>query len=319
MKRWLVALGLVGSFLVLGERRGYAQPRASSALDYRVAGEDCPTEAEFRELVAARVGADPFVRDASRTFAITTRLQAKGILEVRITVLVDGSTSSKVLHGDPRQCAELLQRAALTVSLAVEVEEEAPARESSEASELPEGPPPVEPPPAVRGEPKPPPPRAGIGAAAAVHAGGAAVHPGLGLEVLASYRWEVVSLGIVGRAVLPTSESFAIGRVSTTNVGAGPIVCLGSRRFDVCVPVTAGAVLGSGGEVADSLSDASPFVTAGVRPQIHVSPFRRFDVIAFIEGYLAPASTSFRFRGGTAWTTAPTGALVGMSGTIGIF
>lgn len=149
--------------------------------------------------------------------------------------------------------------------------------------------------------------------------GGAALHPSALVELIALRRFGPWSVGLVGRVGLPTSSAFPEGRVSTTTLSGGPLVCVGARRADLCVPVAVGALLGSGGDTAEARTDASPFVTFGVRPQVHLIPFGAFELTAFAEGYVAPARTSFAFRTGTAWSSAPVGAMLGFSGKLGLF
>lgn len=312
------------------------RPHAPSTyvLDYRVSGPRCPDGDELKSLVAARVGRDPFVpasTEAAHVVHVTSASKGDGTLE--ITVATEGEPGQpplgKTFRGAARECTELVQRAALTVALLVDEEPEKPASEAPEAATPTVTPPPgraPEPVPLARpvAPPSPPPSeqtpaRTGLGFAIAGHAGGAALHPSALVEVIAMRRFAAWSFGVVGRVGLPTSGAFPEGRVSTTTLGAGPLVCVGVRRADVCIPVTVGALLGSGGDTAEARTDASPFVTFGLRPEVHLVPFGAFEVTAFAEGYAAPARTSFTFRAGTAWSSAPVGAMVGISGKLGLF
>jgi hypothetical protein len=301
----------------LSARDASAEGRGVSfGLEYRVADAGCPTETEFREFVTARLGYDPFVMGAERALTLTTEVVAKNEIVVGITLprSGNGTTPSKYLRGSIRECAELLQRAALTVALVVE--EDAP-------STHPEAVAPVKVVPVESRRPDAPPPpqadpRLGIGVAAAVHAGGPAPLPGLFVEVYGSYLWRRASVGLVGRALLPTSETFPLGRVSTTTIAGGPLVCVGGRIIDVCAPLVVGAVLGSGSDVAGARNDVSPFVSVGIRPRWHFVPFGAFDLTVFAEGYLATATTRFAFRAGTAWSTAPIGGVLGVAGSLGV-
>lgn len=111
-----------------------AETRAPGlSLDYRVVGNGCPNEAEFRDLVASRLGVDPFGRDGARQLTITSEPAAQGSLEVHVALPSDGgdtSVASKVFRGHPRQCAELIHRAALAVALVLE--DDAPQPSTSE-------------------------------------------------------------------------------------------------------------------------------------------------------------------------------------------
>lgn len=298
-------------------------------LDYRVEGPGCPSSEELKSLVAARVGRDPFVAEGARVVSITRAVRPDGTLEITVSTAGERGQAplSKAFRGGSRECTELVQRAALTVALLVDEEPQKKA---------PEAPKPLEPPPSVKpSEPAREPPRpvepphalptvevpssTGIGLSIAGHAGAAALHPSAAFEVLALRRFGSWSLGLLGRVGLPTSDSFPEGLVSTTTLAAGPLVCVGGRRADVCLPVTFGALLGSGGDTAEARTDASPFVTFGVRPELHVIPFGAFELTVFAEAYVAPARTSFAFRSGTAWSSAPLGGLLGLTGKLGLF
>lgn len=304
-----------------------AQTRAPGlSLDYRVVGNGCPNEGEFRDLVASRLGVDPFDRGGARQLTITSEPAGQGTLEVRVALPSSGGTASasKVFRGHPRQCAELLHRAALAVALVLE--DDAPQPSTSEpASEaiFPSPTPPAEP---ARSPPTPPEAVRGathqavtsVGVSTSLHVGGAGLHPGAALEFVFAHRFGVMSLGAVGRTVLPTQDTFSVGRVSTTTVGGGLMLCAGSRRVGVCVPVTVGAVVGAGGEVPAAREDVSPFVTIGVRPEVQLLGGDRLELTAFVEGYWAPSVTSFHFRAGEAWSTSPVGAMIGLSGRMNL-
>ncbi len=323
-----VLVPLVLSRVGVALAEGTAAERSPSkyVLEYRVEGPRCPTGEELKSLVAARVGRDPFVGEGARVVSITSAARGEGTLEITVSTAGERGQAplTKTFRGATRECTELVQRAALTVALLVDEEPQKPA---PEAPKPPEPAPPVKASEPAREPVEPPhalptvevPSSTGIGLSIAGHAGAAALHPSVALEVLALRRFGSWSLGLLGRVGLPTSDSFLEGRVSTTTLGAGPLVCVGGRRADVCVPVTFGALLGSGGDTAEARTDASPFVTFGFRPEVHVIPFGAFELTVFAEGYVAPARTSFTFRSGTAWSSAPVGGLLGLTGKMGRF
>ena len=326
-----VLVPLVLSWADAARAEGAAAERSPSkyVLEYHVEGPRCPSGEELKSLVAARVGRDPFVGEGARVVSITSAARGEGTLEITVSTAGERGQAplTKTFRGATRECTELVQRAALTVALLVDEE---PPKPAPEAPKPPEPAPPVKPSEPARGPLRPvEPPHAlptaevpsstGIGLSIAGHAGAAALHPSAALELLALRRFGSWSLGLLGRVGLPTSDSFPEGRVSTTTLGAGPLVCVGGRRADVCVPITFGALLGSGGDTAEARTDASPFVTFGVRPEVHVIPFGAFELTVFAEGYVAPARTSFTFRSGTAWSSAPVGGLLGLTGKMGLF
>lgn len=319
----LVLLGLASS----REARADA-PHVS--LVYDVSGRDCPTEPELRGLVAARLGADPFVEGAPRSIVVRSRTAPDGAFEVVVTIPGDehGPAPSKAFRGAESQCAELVQRAALAIALLAEDEPpkasppppktpaETPPPRAREADVAPR---PAPSPPPTRSNQEPAPRTFAVGLEAFGHVGGAAPSPGPGLGLVAFGRLGHFTLGVEGRFLVPTSGAYDPGRVTTTTLGAGPFVCVGGARVDVCLPVMLGATLGEGSAVAEGRSDTSPFVTVGLRPEVHAIPLGRGELTVFFEGYVAPTSTAFAFRAGTAFSSAPVGALLGLSGKIGIF
>ncbi len=321
----LASVTLAAIALASRSVRGEERPRSLS-LDYSVVGEGCPTKAEFLALVASHVGADPFTSGPGHVLSVKSERVGKA-LEIHLALPMgpDVEVPKRVFAGAENECAELVQRAAFTIALAID--DDAPRPVS------PQVPPPkatVVPVPAAISAPnatdpdgarrpaEPAPASVLVGVGVGFHAGGAAVHPGVGLDVAGSYRLGIVSIGVVARAVLPTERNLGAGNVSTTTLGAGPLVCLAARRLGLCVPVTIGAVLGSGSRVSAARSDASPFITIGLRPELRIVQSTTFDAGLFAEGYVAPARTGFVFRDGTAFTTVPVGALVGIQGHIGL-
>ncbi|MFO0642713.1 MAG: hypothetical protein U0183_26005 [Polyangiaceae bacterium] len=314
---------------LLAPRDARAEP-AHVSLDYAVEGRGCPTEPELRGLVAARLGADPFVAGAPRSIVVRSRTAPDGAFEIVVSITTDGQgpPPQKTFRGAEPQCAELVQRAALAIALLAEDEppKDAPPPPAP-AKEPPPTPPrkapeaestrPVAPPAPPRDEPSAR--TVAVGVEAFGHVGGAAPSPGPGLGLVGFGRLGRVTLGVEGRFVVPTSGAFDPGRVTTTTLGAGPFVCVGGSRVDVCLPILVGATLGEGSAVAEGRTDTSPFVTVGLRPEVHAIPLGRAELTVFFEGYVAPASTAFAFRSGTAFSSAPVGALLGLSAKIGIF
>ncbi len=289
----------------------------SLRLEYAADLRTCPSESDFRDLVAARFGADPFGATGSHTLRVEAEASGPSTIEVRVTLDRDNGSApaSKVFRGGARQCTELLRRAALSVALLLDDAPTSPSRKPP-PPQIPadDAPRPIE-----RTPPRPPSPSPSphahwaFGVSAALHAGGGALRPGPGFDIAASYEVGSLSLGVFGRLVLPTEGDFSTGRISTTTIGGGPVACLGNVRFALCVPVSIGAITGTGSAVVDGRDDASPFLTLGVRPQIrflHVGPIA---LTAFAEGYYSPTITTFRFRTGPAWSTSAVGGLVGFS------
>lgn len=317
-------------FLLMPVRAFAGAGPTTLGLDYRVDEPGCPREGEFREFLAARLGADPFDATATRVLSVTSDSTDPRALEIRVTLVNSegGAGPSKVLRGPPQQCTEILQRAALAVALALETSPASspspspsplpvPQPDARDAADEGYERPAREREPEARPHVAPPNTRASsVAASVAAHTGGGALHPGLFLEVTYSYRIGRASFGAGTRAVLPTSEVFAEGAVSTASIGAGPFACIGDGRMGLCAPVTIGALFGSGGNVDRARSDVSPYLTLGLRPEVEVLTGEHLGLRLFAEGYVAPLITAFTFRAGSAWTSSPVGALLGLSGRL---
>ncbi len=111
---WLIA----GSLL-----SGQALAGPSARLDYRrEAGlEACPDEAALRQAVSERLGYDPFFRDAEQTIVAKIARDAGELRgEVQLLDAAGAVRGSRELRSASTECAELVSRMALAISIAVD-------------------------------------------------------------------------------------------------------------------------------------------------------------------------------------------------------
>jgi hypothetical protein len=112
-RSWAI-LGLV----VMSASTAHAEEAPRVRLTFRTPTDDagCPSERVFRDLVAARVGRDPFADDASR--AIDATLTKRGVQFHGRVALFDASGKVRGERElDDRSCAELAESLAIAISI----------------------------------------------------------------------------------------------------------------------------------------------------------------------------------------------------------
>src|SRR4051794_31671548 len=107
---------------------------ASVALRYE-APANCPDEAALRQLVAARLGVDPFLPEAPSI--VSVKVLSGALLQAEVALeSPNAPTRRKTLTG--KDCTELMQSVAVTVALVVD-----PVLKRAEPEPEPAPPPPV--------------------------------------------------------------------------------------------------------------------------------------------------------------------------------
>lgn len=140
----------VAAFLVfVSPSLASATERAKALLEYEREGRtavECPDEATFRALVAAKLGYDPFTKEAARSLRVTFRRNGAG-LSGNLNLTLDGAPQGKrTLHAGRSDCHELAASLALAAAVAIDPDSVAsgtPAGEAepSAAAGSPSGPP----------------------------------------------------------------------------------------------------------------------------------------------------------------------------------
>jgi hypothetical protein len=198
----------------------------------------CPDENALRQLVAARLGNDPFVADARSVVTVKivpgTPLQAEAALESP-----GAPTRRKSLSG--ADCTELVQSVAVTVALAVDPLVKRPEA-APEPARVPEVVAPAPPPPP---QPTPHPEesalRWSLGAGASANLG-LSIGPQPTLRLEGRARSTVWSLGLEGRFAWPVTGTLRQGALTTSAVLGAIVPCLHWRWLAGCADVSAGAL-----------------------------------------------------------------------------
>jgi hypothetical protein len=338
MRRWgrLRACAAAG-LLALSATAQVAHAQAGVIrLDYErgPGAEQCPTAAELRNGVMARLGRDPFRDAEARRVHVVITVSGAG-LAASVTVH-DGqgrAVGERRLTSPHRDCAELAAAVGLAIAIVIDPAGAWGRRadrwdESAPASQPQSAPAPVEsaaaPPPPNRSPEKlevrraqPAPPRPGVPLVWLVGAGpllslGAA--PGVtgGLAVQVGVRRGAWSLALEGRADYPREASVGGGAVSAF-VAAGALVpCRHFGRFAVCGVVLAGGLRGAARDLAESRDDVTPYAAAGARLAVEVGLGRRWALR--LQGDLLGTITPTTLTVGTqeVWKTPPVSGAFGL-------
>jgi hypothetical protein len=316
--RWGIAAVLS---CVLGPPPALAAPSPKAHLLFvREAGaERCPDEAGVREVVARRLGYDPFAERASTTISVVFATAAPTGLRVRIELFnaLGETTATRELRARSPDCRSLAQAAELAISMAIDplifVDEFAnekpalpprapdvaglpPVPHVVQVEEIFDAPKVVEAvaapkPPVVRPDPDRLRFRGGLGAAVALSAV-ASVTPGFTLQAgVRGPRW---SAAIELRADLPTKEPAAMGGASTGLYTASLVPCFHKAVFAACVMASFGTRV----SVADGPTySTTAFVGVGFRAGLEIPLPHRLelhiaaDVLASIVDQFQPSRT----------------------------
>ncbi len=301
-----------------------AGDRPDAKLSYvRKAGATiCPDEPLMRQLVAARLGYDPFRDDSDRVIAVTITRETKGfraILELRDAA---GQVLGKrTLTSSAADCNELASSIALALTIAIDPLGGAPsASVSAPPSATASAPPrpevasvPVAPPaPSVA---PPPPPRtlwpfAALGGIAAINA---APQLTFGLTTTFGLHAERYSIAIEGRVDAETSKLGTNGGEVRSSILAGALVpCLHQDVLMVCGIAAYGALRGVGGGVPEARDDRSPWAALGARIGLEATIYGPIAFRAHADALALLTRTTLRVQGRDTWTTPGVSILLGL-------
>ena len=290
-------------------------------VDYtRAAGaEGCPDERELHDVVAARMGYDPFAAASGSAPLLRVRVERGGNGFVAWFQLLDpnGKTLwSRPPLADP-DCGHLVHVIGeLTIPVAIDV---------AASSVAPIVPPPAPLPPL----PLPPPPvvdraslspsRAGpvvrLGARGAVAIGvGPAVTAAISADV--GVGWEHFSINLEGRADVPATGDVDMGVRLETSVLAGSLVPCGHYGWFVgCGVVSLGVLRADGVNTLHPATDSTLYAVAGVRAGLEwpVVPAFALRVSGDVLVNLHQAAAQVEFQPGLmeVWRSGPFAGVVG--------
>lgn len=269
----------------------------------------CPDENALRQLVAARLGSDPFLPDASAV--VTVKVHAGAPVQAEVSLENPGApTRRKLLTG--ADCTELMQSVAVTVALVVD-----PVLKRAEP--VPAPPPPVveieKPAPVVMppppSEPVAPPLHWGISVGASANIGlSIGVQPNLRLE--GRMRAPLWSIGLEGRFAWPVTGALAQGALTTSAVLGAVVPCLHWKWLAGCADFSAGALRLEGQALATARAASVFHASVGLRVLFTVPWGERFAVGAMAEGQVPLTRATALVGTERVWTVPPAGAGLGL-------
>jgi hypothetical protein len=307
-------------------------------LEY-AAGAGCPDAADFKTVVSARLGYDPFVDTAPER--VLVRIEPRG-------GAVDGRTEWRDASGNwageqtfrsvTADCARLVRTMgfALAVQIqllakasadpskpAVTAETPRPADAPAAADARPPMPPP--PPPAalpvVSAEPAALPsaharPALAIGAGGAVGFGMSSAPVLLG-RLSGVVAWPHAALELAAVVSLPDTTRRADGAgVSQQHLLGSVAACATAARWKGCALINAGAVRMAGENIAQPASATVPIVEAGVRAGIDQRVARRAVVSAHADGLVNLTRWTGRLDQVPVWTAPRFAAALGVDACV---
>jgi hypothetical protein len=324
--RGSTAAVMAGLAVWLGEVEARAAPDGpvSIALGYDTshAETSCPDEASFRNLVAARLGYDPFAPQAPDRVDIEI-IKNGNQLRGHASVQHAGTSISggREIIGQPHECEALAAALATTVAIALD-----PVRAMSPTEALPPLPPAIlrSPPPPVTSVPTPqseaapvretprasPPPAERLklfGTAAGVASVAAAPSVTLGGEVGVGLSIRAFSLELMGRAeATPGATRVPSGdELEVTIFSAAVVPCANLSGFHACAFGRIGALQGYAPDVTVPTIQTSVFASAGVRAGYTVDLTRILSLRGDLEVGFPIVRTSLQIDGAPVWNASP--------------
>jgi len=279
----------------------------------------CPDEPLMRQLVAARLGHDPFREQSDRAIAVTITRDAKGfraVLELRDDT--GKIVGTRTLTSTSADCNELASSIALALTIAIDPIGEAPSASVSASAPPPPAPTiAVAPPPSIAPPPPPPPPPrplwpfAAIGGIAAL---GAAPDLTFGLTTTFGLHAEKYSVAIEGRVDAEAGKRGPLGGEVRSSILAGAIVpCLHHDVLMVCGIAAYGSLRGAGAGVSAARHDRTPWAALGARIGLEGTVFGPIAFRAHADALALLTRTKLRVEDADAWTTPPFALLLGLA------
>jgi hypothetical protein len=305
-------------------REGRAQAPARAKLHYESSEHTrCPDEQAFRDVVAGRLGYDPFAADAERT--IHARIEGNGNSLVGTTRVLDQRgelLGTSDVEASAQDCNELVTAMAIAVSIVLDpmgaaaVSEQEPEPRTAEPSES--TPPPLPPQQPAEVSPAFEHTRklALITRASLAVDGG--LLPGLTIGPVLSLGvgLEHLSVLVDGRVdLMPHAATTGSGdRLEAALYSAGPALCVSFGLGIACGNLELGAFQGRGVNVTDPRTQTSFFAALGARAGLRVPLGKTLSFQALGELRAPLVRTSLSIEHSTVWNAPP----IGFGGMVGL-
>jgi hypothetical protein len=323
VRRWLTAALLLGASTFAGPARA---ERARIALAYQRAADapaECPDEATFRALVAARLGYEPFVADGGSRLDASLQKRGQELIGRLVLRSDDASPRERELRAGPSECFELATSMALAAAVAIDPEAVQTGKPPPEPPPAPAPPPPPTP---VVAPPSPPPQdharlgfRGGVGAVLPI---GVVPAPRGGVRLLLGLDGGSWTVGAEGSFLFPSRREEAFGAV-TAWVASGALVPCARPWFeavlsiDFCAVGAIGVMRSDAEAVTRSEPTSDVFASVGPRLGVSLFPWRHvgFEATADLAFPLSRIHLYIDDRGAAreVWSSAPVGFVGGLS------
>ena len=313
--------------------RTATRPQATLVFEGDAGTETCASETTLRELVAGRLGYDPFVAEASRHVRVQVLTPRRGRLAVRIeTTRPDGGRGEREFVGAMSECSVLVESAVFAVSIAIDpaalqpqpvlIEEPAPAIEPEPAPVVEPTPAPMaEPVPMVEPEPAPLPDTddavhvalsLGISGSIGASIGIASFGASFGPEV----RYRDFRVALTLRGDVPNGTSTNGGRIEAHLLAGDLAACGIARPFFACGVVTVGVLRGQGHGFSTDREVLLPHAALGARTGLETRVMGPLSVRVQLDLLAHLTWQSLQVGDASAWNMAPVSAVLGLAAVL---
>ncbi|MBM4779256.1 MAG: hypothetical protein GQE15_16235 [Archangiaceae bacterium] len=273
----------------------------SARLEYSVAPgiDGCPDERWVHASVGARLGRDPFVDEAPTRVVVNISRGAPPALVALVEVTrPDGRVGKRTLDSPTGDCLELASAVELAVSLALD-----PASKRPPVVEAPPAPPPVKEVVVVQAPPvvAPPPAITPFGRVGALMTAGGLPGFSGGLLIGGGVLLRHFSIGLEGRAHLPTRVLTSDSTTTTFLALASLVPCLELGRFSGCLVGSVGPFQFDDG----AQRQTSVMAQGGARVQVGFEPLQQLRLVPWLEGGVVVTRTTLLRNGVPLWVTWP--------------
>lgn len=315
--------------------RAVTRPQATLVFEGDAGTETCASETTLRELVAGRLGYDPFVAEASRHVRVQVLTPRRGRLAVRIeTTRPDGGRGEREFVGAMNECSVLVESAVFAVSIAIDpaalqpqpvvIEAPTPAIEPEPAPIVAPTPAPIaEPVPMVESEPAPLPDAdddvhvalsLGISGSIGASIGIASFGASFGPEV----RYRDFRVALTFRGDVPNGMATNGGGIEAHLLAGDLAACGLVSPFFACGVFTLGVLRGQGHGFSTDREVLLPHAALGGRAGLETRVVGPLSVRVQLDLLAHLTSPSLLVGDASAWNMAPISAVLGLAAVLDI-
>jgi hypothetical protein len=311
--------------------RASAEPEKAE-LDYArdPSIESCPTETQLRDAVTARLGYEPFTREAPRTVVVRIQRERVGL---RATVAVAQRNGARLerapIVSSTTDCREVAETLSLAISIAIDplsVTRPSPSPSSVHLEHPPaleEATPPArgaEPAPAILEPAAVQAKRAPIDVRMGIHGGvslGLSPGPSANTSAFVGVGIRSLSFNVEGVHDFGASTTGPSGGTVTSSLDAGAFVpCLELGMFAGCGRVALGAFSGEGADVKRARTQTDFFAAAGLRIVAEVRVVKWLGLRAHIDGAYTLTPITMQIARADAFRTPALSGGLGIGATV---